>query len=112
MATALELVFGLAFVSGWQVRYAACGATALFTLFALAMTGANGVKSPLNYSVFPDVGAAFMLAMILDPAAEQPTKYGPTEAIRKTPRVCRKGFRRSPRQTTEASFVGSSGLGS
>jgi uncharacterized membrane protein YphA (DoxX/SURF4 family) len=72
LATTLELVLGVALIAGLWVRHAARGAAMLLTLFALAMTTANGVKSPLNYSVFVDVSGAFLLSAIL-PKPEEST---------------------------------------
>ncbi len=65
IATALEFGFGVSFLTGLWTRFAALGAAMLFLLFALAMTSAAGVKSPLNYSVFADAGGALLLWAIL-----------------------------------------------
>ena len=62
MATAAELVLGVALVLGVFPRLAAWAATALFGLFAVTMTVSFGIKAPLNFSVFVDAAAAFVLA--------------------------------------------------
>ncbi|MBV8586954.1 MAG: DoxX family membrane protein [Verrucomicrobia bacterium] len=62
MATAAELVLGVALVLGVFPRLVAWAATALFGLFAVAMTVSFGIKAPLNFSVFVDAAAAFVLA--------------------------------------------------
>ena len=62
MATAAELVLGVALVLGVFPRLVAWAATALFGLFAVTMTVSFGIKAPLNFSVFVDAAAAFVLA--------------------------------------------------
>ncbi len=61
-ATALETTFAILLIIGYKTRLAALGAAILTLVFALTMTHASGVKSPLDYSVFVDCTAAFMLA--------------------------------------------------
>jgi uncharacterized membrane protein YphA (DoxX/SURF4 family) len=65
VATALEIVFALAFLTGFQLERAAYGAAILFTLFALGMTLGSGVKSPLDASVFTDAAGALLLGVLL-----------------------------------------------
>jgi putative oxidoreductase len=72
ISTTLEIVFGLAFLVGFQLEYVAYGSAILFTLFAFGMTWGTGVKSPLDASVFPDAAGALLLGALLT-------------AIRKTP---------------------------
>lgn len=60
-ATAAETALGLALVSGFKVREAALGSSALLFLFGLAMALSQGLKSPLDYSVFSAAGAALLL---------------------------------------------------
>jgi uncharacterized membrane protein YphA (DoxX/SURF4 family) len=76
LATALETTIAFALIVGRSARLGACGAAILLTLFALAMTMANGIKSPLNYSVFVDVAASFLLYSVLparNSIAERPS---------------------------------------
>jgi uncharacterized membrane protein YphA (DoxX/SURF4 family) len=61
LATIAELSFGIALVLGVRLREAACGSAVLLGLFALAMTFSLGIKAPLNYSVFVDACAAWLL---------------------------------------------------
>ena len=65
IATALEILFALALLTGFQLERAAYGAAILFTLFALGMTIGSGVKSPLDASVFTDVAGALLLGVLL-----------------------------------------------
>jgi uncharacterized membrane protein YphA (DoxX/SURF4 family) len=62
MATAAETVLGIALILGVFPRLVAWAATALFGLFAVTMTVSFGIKAPLNFSVFVDAAAAFVLA--------------------------------------------------
>jgi uncharacterized membrane protein YphA (DoxX/SURF4 family) len=62
IATIAEVVFALALLLGVQLRLAAYGSAILLTLFAIAMTISFGPKAPLNYSVFVDAAAAWLLA--------------------------------------------------
>jgi uncharacterized membrane protein YphA (DoxX/SURF4 family) len=68
LATALETTFAIALLVPRWARVAAGCAAILLSLFALAMATANGIKSPLNYSVFVDAAAAFLLYAVLSPA--------------------------------------------
>src|SRR6516162_7392269 len=61
IATAAELVLGVALILGVFTRPAAWASTILLALFAGAMTLSFGIKAPLNYSVFVDLAAAFAL---------------------------------------------------
>jgi putative oxidoreductase len=61
-STVLEITFSLLLLAGWKTRQAATGAACLLLLFALSMAGADGIKSPLDYSVFADAAACFLLA--------------------------------------------------
>jgi uncharacterized membrane protein YphA (DoxX/SURF4 family) len=63
-ATLAEAVLGVWLLVGWWTRVAAYGSAALLLTFALSMTLAVGVKSPLNYAVFTGVAAAFALAVL------------------------------------------------
>jgi uncharacterized membrane protein YphA (DoxX/SURF4 family) len=74
IATVAEVSFGLALVAGFFLREAAYGSAVLLGLFALAMTISLGVKAPLNYSVFVDAGAAWLLACMVDQTYEFSSK--------------------------------------
>ncbi len=64
-ATVAEIVFGFALIFGFYLQQAAAGSAILLTLFGLAMTFSLGPKSPLDYSVFADAGAALLLAAVV-----------------------------------------------
>lgn len=61
-ATLAEVVFGIALIIGYKVKWMAIGSGILLFLFALAMWQSLGLKAPLNYSVFSASAAAFALA--------------------------------------------------
>jgi uncharacterized membrane protein YphA (DoxX/SURF4 family) len=61
-ATCAETLLGVLLVLGWQTRIAALSSGVLLLLFAVGMTGATGIKAPLDYSVFSAMGGAFLLA--------------------------------------------------
>lgn len=67
MATAAELVLGIALVAGVWVRWAALGSAGLLALFGTAMAISFGVKSPLDYSVFSASAGALLLGLDLTP---------------------------------------------
>jgi len=60
-ATGAEGLLGLALILGVFPRSVAWASAALLGLFAVAMTWSFGIKAPLNYSVFADAAAAFVL---------------------------------------------------
>ena len=62
VSTVLETLFALMLIAGFKTRIAAIGATCLTLSFALSMSYSFGVKSPLDYSVFVDCAACFLLA--------------------------------------------------
>jgi putative oxidoreductase len=62
IATFTEALLGVALILGIFPRPVAFASAALFALFAAAMTVSFGVKAPLNFSVFVDFAAAFLLA--------------------------------------------------
>jgi uncharacterized membrane protein YphA (DoxX/SURF4 family) len=62
VATCAETLFGILLVLGWQTRTTALLSGVLLLLFALTMTTALGIKSPLDFSVFSAAGGAFLLA--------------------------------------------------
>jgi putative oxidoreductase len=61
VATAAEALLGITLILGIFRRTVAFASAALFALFAVAMTVSFGVKVPLNFSVFVDFAAAFLL---------------------------------------------------
>jgi uncharacterized membrane protein YphA (DoxX/SURF4 family) len=64
VATAAEALLGITLILGIFRRPVAFASAALFALFALfagAMTISFGIKAPLNFSVFVDFAAAFLL---------------------------------------------------
>ena len=61
IATAAEALLGIALILGIFRRPVAFATATLFALFAGAMTLSFGVKAPLNFSVFVDFAAAFLL---------------------------------------------------
>jgi uncharacterized membrane protein YphA (DoxX/SURF4 family) len=61
VATIAETVLGALLVIGWQTRLAALLSGALLLGFAIVMTVALGVESPLNLSVFSAAGGALLL---------------------------------------------------
>ncbi len=62
LATGAEVILGIALILGIFTRTAAFLSGLLLLLFALAMTIALGLKSPLDASVFSASAAAFLLA--------------------------------------------------
>jgi putative oxidoreductase len=65
ISTIFEIVFGVAFLTGFQLEYAAYGSATLFALFAFGMTRGTGIKSPLDASVFADAAGALLLGVLL-----------------------------------------------
>jgi putative oxidoreductase len=65
LATAGELIFGIALIAGIYTRLAAYGAAGLLACFALAMATGLGIRAPLDYSVFVDAAGAWLLAAAL-----------------------------------------------
>jgi uncharacterized membrane protein YphA (DoxX/SURF4 family) len=63
-ATVLEITIGVLLIIGYKTRWAALGTALLTFVFALTMAYSFGLKSPLDYSVFVDCTAAFLLACI------------------------------------------------
>ena len=61
-ATVAELVLGVALVVGVWPRRVALASAALLATFGIAMTISQGIKSPLDYSVFSACAAALLLA--------------------------------------------------
>jgi len=63
VATAAELVLGLALLVGWRLRAVALASAALLLLFALAMAASGNPKSALDYSVLSAAAAALLLGV-------------------------------------------------
>src|SRR5260221_9526157 len=61
VATAAEALLGITLILGIFRRPVAFASAALFALFDGAMTVSFGVKAPLNFFVFVDFAAAFLL---------------------------------------------------
>ncbi len=61
-ATLAETVCGTLLLLGLWTEAAATASAVLLTLFAAAMAASQGVKSPLDYSVFSASAAALLLA--------------------------------------------------
>jgi putative oxidoreductase len=79
ISTIFEIVFGVAFLVGFQLEYVAYGSAILFALFAFGMTWGTGIKSPLDASVLADAAGALLFAVLLttirttpEPAAAKP----------------------------------------
>lgn len=64
IATACEIVFGVALIVGFKTRVAALLSGFLTLAFALGMAFGLGVKAPLDYSVFTASAASFLLACV------------------------------------------------
>ena len=67
LATAGEVIFAIALITGFRLRDAALGSGVLLTIFGISMALALGIKAPLDYPVFTAAAAAFSLAV---PAAD------------------------------------------
>lgn len=64
LATVAEVVVAGGLLVGWRLPWWAFAAAALLLNFALAMTGALGVKAPIDYSVWTAAAAAFLLGVV------------------------------------------------
>jgi hypothetical protein len=64
LATAAEVIVAGGLLVGWRLHWWAFAAAALLLSFALAMTGALGVKAPTDYSVWTAAAAAFLLGVV------------------------------------------------
>ncbi|HJV91432.1 MAG TPA: MauE/DoxX family redox-associated membrane protein [Holophagaceae bacterium] len=62
-ATAAELSLGIALIATPRPRKAAFGSALLLALFGAAMAISQGIKSPLDYSVFSASAAALLLGL-------------------------------------------------
>jgi uncharacterized membrane protein YphA (DoxX/SURF4 family) len=66
LATCAEAILAILLLFGWQTRIAAALSGVLLLSFAVTMTGALGVKAPLDASVFSAAGGAFLLTGITE----------------------------------------------
>ena len=64
LATAAEVIVAGGLLVGWRLHWWAFAAAALLLSFALAMTGALGVKAPTDASVWTAAAAAFLLGVV------------------------------------------------
>jgi putative oxidoreductase len=61
-ATVLEIVISILLIIGFKTRTAAVASGVLTFIFAIAMTYSYGIKEPLDYGVFVNFAAAFLLS--------------------------------------------------
>jgi uncharacterized membrane protein YphA (DoxX/SURF4 family) len=61
LATAAEIILSMLLIIGYQTKWAALGTGLLMTAFALAFCISFGIKTALDYSVFVDSAAGFLL---------------------------------------------------
>ena len=74
ISTIFEIVFGVAFLVGFQLEYVAYGSAILFALFAFGMTWGTGIKSPLDASVFADAAGALYSQCFSPQSAPRPNQ--------------------------------------
>nr|AYM52979.1 DoxX family protein [Myxococcus fulvus] len=72
-ATAAELLLGAALVLGLWPRRVALGSALLLAMFGTAMAISQGLKSPLDYSVFSASAGALLLASASRAAGKPPS---------------------------------------
>jgi hypothetical protein len=65
LSTAAEVIVAAGLLVGWRLPWWAFAAAALLLSFALAMTGALGVKAPTDASVWTAAAAAFLLGVVV-----------------------------------------------
>jgi putative oxidoreductase len=63
-ATVIEMAISLLLIVGFKTRSVAVASGMLTFLFAMAMTYSYGIKEPLDYGVFVNFTAAFLLATV------------------------------------------------
>jgi len=63
-ATILEIAFSILLLIGFKTRQVAIASGTLTFIFAMAMTYSFGIKEPLDYGVFVNFSAAFLLASL------------------------------------------------
>jgi uncharacterized membrane protein YphA (DoxX/SURF4 family) len=71
VATVIEISLGLWLLIGIRLQWAAFASAALLFSFALSMTLADGVKGPLNYSVFTAFAAALAISVLSKPSPQK-----------------------------------------
>jgi len=71
LATAAELLLGLALVFGLWIRWTGLASAVLLALFGTAMAISFGFKSPLDYSVFSASAAALLLSLETDESSRR-----------------------------------------
>jgi hypothetical protein len=64
LATAAEVLVAGGLLVGWRLHWWAFAAAVVLLTFALAMTGALGVKAPTDASVWTAAAAAFLLGVV------------------------------------------------
>lgn len=63
VASAVELLLGVALILGFALRWAAFGTAAMLLVYGSAMAISFGIKSPLDYSVFAAMCCALFLGL-------------------------------------------------
>lgn len=71
-ATGAEVLLALALLVGYRVRVAAGASAVLLLLFALGMILGDGIKSPLDASVFSASAGALLLSVSPRAASREP----------------------------------------
>lgn len=64
IATALEIIFGIALILGWKTKIFALLSGILLLIFAFSMAFTLGIKAPLDFSVFSASAGAFLLSTL------------------------------------------------
>lgn len=64
IATIAEVIIAIGLLVGWKLRWFANASGGLLLVFAITMSIATGIKSPLDYSVFTAAAASFLLASL------------------------------------------------
>lgn len=67
IATIAEVIIAIGLLVGWKLQEFSIAAGILLLAFALAMTVASGIKSPLDASVYTASAGAFLLSTIANP---------------------------------------------
>lgn len=95
LATGAEVIVACGLLVGWRLHWWAFAGAALLLSFALAMTGALGVKAPTDYSVWTAAAAAFLLGVValrehgtegtrkFDAEARKPEQYAQARVTQK-----------------------------
>lgn len=63
-ATSFEIIIAVGLLIGFQRIYMALASGSLLGLFAISMILTDGIKGPLDYSVFSAMAASFLLAKL------------------------------------------------